>query len=153
MFYIAYGSNLNLDQMAFRCPRSVKVCRGVVHGWKLVFKYHADIIETGDPADSVPVLLWKIHDFDWKNLDRYEGFPTYYLKREIPVELEDGSVEKCVAYVMTDRRSRFQQPDPYYFNIIEEGCIQNEIDVDCLYQALDESCHALENSEDVYINA
>ena len=153
MFYIAYGSNLNLDQMAFRCPRSVRVCRGVVRGWKLVFKFHAGIIETGDPSDFVPVLLWKIHDSDWKSLDRYEGFPSYYVKREIPVEREDGLVDNCIAYVMTDKRPRIQPPAPAYFNIIEEGCIQNDIGVDCLYQALDESHYTPENLEASCVNA
>lgn len=139
MLYIAYGSNMNIDQMAYRCPGSKVVCKGMLYGWKLVFNVHADIIPTSNDEDTVPVLVWKIAPEDWKRLDMYEGYPKYYVKQEIETWLETGVMEKCVAYVMADNRKGYQPPNHSYFEIIIQGCEENGIDVDYLYRALDEA--------------
>ena len=36
--YIAYGSNLNLKQMKYRCPTAKLVGKGVVENYELQFK-------------------------------------------------------------------------------------------------------------------
>jgi hypothetical protein len=36
--YIAYGSNLNLPQMAFRCPTAEVVGAGEVKGYEMLFR-------------------------------------------------------------------------------------------------------------------
>ena len=79
--YIAYGSNLSVEQMAFRCPEAKIIGMAAIQDWKLVFRTHATI----EPAAGrvVPVLIWEITDRDEKNLDLYEGFPSYYFKQEI----------------------------------------------------------------------
>ena len=65
MYYAAYGSNINLEQMAYRCPYSHVIGKGKVLNYRLVFNFHADII----PANGVdtPVLIWEIDDSDWRN--------------------------------------------------------------------------------------
>ena len=37
-FYIAYGSNLNLQQMKHRCPTAEVVGTAVLRNWKLWFR-------------------------------------------------------------------------------------------------------------------
>ena len=139
MRYIAYGSTMNLEQMAFRCPGSKVVCNGLLYGWKLVFNTHADIIPTGNDANVVPVVVWDIAPEDWKMLDRYEGSPKYYVKEEVETVFADGRVENCIAYVMADDRKGYEPPYENYFNIILRGCQENHIDVEYLYDALDDS--------------
>lgn len=56
MLYCAYGSNMNLDQMAYRCPKSKVVGNGKLYGWELVFNVHADIIKA-DNDSVVPVVV------------------------------------------------------------------------------------------------
>lgn len=34
--YFAYGSNMNLDQMAYRCPAAEAVCTAKLEGYELV---------------------------------------------------------------------------------------------------------------------
>lgn len=150
MYYIAYGSNMNLNQMHYRCPNSSVVGKGKIYGWKLVFNIHADIIPTENEADTLPVVVWEIAPKDWASLDRYEGYPKYYVKQEIETALENGSVEKCVAYVMAPGRKGHKPPYQDYFDVIERGCNQNGIDVEYLYDALSES---YEHSDDVYDKA
>ena len=85
--YIAYGSNLSVEQMAFRCPEAKIIGMAAIQNWKLVFRTHATI----EPAAGrvVPVLIWEITDRDEKNLDLYEGFPSYYSKQDMTVTMTD----------------------------------------------------------------
>lgn len=138
MLYVAYGSNMNLEQMAYRCPNSKVVCNGKLKGWKLVFNIHADVIK-GKKRDSVPVVVWDIADEDWRRLDIYEGYPSYYVKESVNVILDNGNVEKAIVYVMADNRKGIHPPYLDYFNCIEKGYIDNRIDVEYLYDALDYS--------------
>ena len=137
MYYCAYGSNMNLEQMEHRCPKSKVVCNGVLIGWKLVFNIHANIIHTGDEKDSVPVVLWNIHDDDWKALDGYEGFPIYYDKKNVDITLNDGEIVEAIVYVMTDDYKDISLPYKHYFNVILTGYKENKINTDALYEALE----------------
>ena len=136
MLYISYGSNMNLSQMDYRCPNSYVVCNGRLKGWKLVFNVHADIIRTDNKEDFVPVVVWNIADSDWKNLDMYEGYPSYYIKETVNVILDNGKTEKAIVYVMANNRKGVCRPTKSYFECIEEGYIENGIDVKYLYNAL-----------------
>ena len=136
MLYVAYGSNMNLEQMAYRCPNSYVVGKGVLKGWKLVFNVHADIIETDNENDFVPVVVWSISDNDWHKLDMYEGYPSYYIKETVDVILDNGKIESAIVYVMTDNRKGIFPPIITYFECIHDGYIENGIDVEYLYEAL-----------------
>lgn len=138
MLYVSYGSNMNLDQMAYRCPHSKVVCNGILKGWKFVFNVHADIIR-GEKTDVVPVVVWNIDDRDWARLDMYEGFPSYYVKEIVSVKLSNGKKKSAIVYVMADNRKGICPPMQSYFDGIIKGCLENGIDVEYLYDALDYS--------------
>lgn len=139
MLYVAYGSNMNLEQMKYRCPNSKVVCNGKMIGWKLVFNIHADVIKTNDSKDRVPVVVWDIADEDWDRLDMYEGYPSYYIKEDVSVKLDNGKIEKAVVYVMADRRKGICPPYQNYFDCIKIGYIENGIDTEYLYESLEYS--------------
>lgn len=132
MYYIAYGSNMNVGQMAHRCPDAEVVCKSVIKDWKLVFRYHATI----EPAEGheVPVVIWKISDADEKKLDRYEGYPIYYIKKHFCMEL-NGQTVHAMAYIMTEGRG-LELPTKTYLNTIAEGYETFEIDTEFLMCAL-----------------
>ena len=69
--YVAYGSNINLDQMAFRCPNSEVVGTAMLQGYELQFKRVATIEKKEDA--QTPVLIWKLPKEDERVLDKYEG--------------------------------------------------------------------------------
>lgn len=147
MKYIAYGSNMNIEQMKYRCPHSKVIGTGKLQGWKLVFRYHADITFTGKSDDTVPVVIWDIADEDIVNLDIYEGYPKYYTKITVDFINDCGKKEKAEVYIMENRNIRFEVPQSSYFRIIVDGCRQNGIDVSYLRDALLESC---EKCSEVY---
>ena len=135
--YLAYGSNLSVDQMAFRCPEAKIVGTAVLKGWKLVFRTHADI----EPCNGseVPVLIWEIKPNDERNLDRYEGYPSYYIKKDLEVTITDtGEKVTAMAYVMATGRKAAVPPARHYYDIIAEGYNRFGFDKTVLEKALRE---------------
>lgn len=136
MLYAAYGSNTNLEQMAYRCPTAKVVGTGIIEDWRLVFNYHADIIP--QRGGEVSVLVWDIDsDREWETLRRYEGYPKYYIEKTVPVTMENGSTKDCIVYVMATDRKGFCFPSVDYWNVIMDGFIANGMDVGYLWEALD----------------
>ena len=56
--YIAYGSNLNLEQMAHRCPTAKVVGTAVMRNWRLFFCGAATVERYR--SGIVPVLVWEL---------------------------------------------------------------------------------------------
>lgn len=88
-YYIAYGSNLNVRQMRMRCPGATILGTANLKGWELLFKGSLTgsylTIEEAE-SGSVPVAVWEVTAEDEAALDRYEGFPSFYYKKEIKVQ-------------------------------------------------------------------
>ena len=145
-FYIAYGSNLSTTQMAVRCPMARLVGKAELSGWRLLFNYYATI-EKKD-GYSVPGLVWDISPSDEKALDRYEGYPDFYRKEEIPVTVEvldedlepTGEVREVTAmvYIMTGCR-RPGLPDHYYEGTLANAYFRFGFDVRVLGKAMEET--------------
>lgn len=136
--YIAYGSNLNLAQMASRCPSARIYSVGVLNNWKLVYRgtktnSHATIIRK--KGAKVPVLVWTITPYDERNLDRYEGFPSYYYKQNIMVDIGAGK-KLAMVYIMNQWQSP-GFPSDFYIDIIREGYVDNGLDMRYLDESLD----------------
>ena len=149
-YYIAYGSNLSVDQMAHRCPDATIVGTGVLKDWDLVFRYHATI----EPrqGSTVPVLVWAISERDEARLDRYEGYPRYYVKKylSVPVQAPRGRLNvRGMVYTMTEGRPVTPPSDGYY-GIIEEGYQRFGFDQGILRRALDESIYQQFTNETNY---
>lgn len=121
--YIAYGSNINLGQMAYRCPTAEKVSPGFVENYELEFRRVATIVPKQD--SKVPVLVWQLKPEDEKNLDRYEGFPHMYRKEIIPVKIGDKEFNGMV-YIMNYGEP--QPPTREYYQGIEAGYEANGMD-------------------------
>lgn len=138
--YIAYGSNLNLPQMAFRCPTAKVVGASEIKDYELLFRGgRKSSVATVEPlkGSSVPVLLWKLKERDLQALDRYEGYPSLYRKEILPVELK-GKTIPAMVYIMNDGHP-FGSPSDYYLNTIMEGYQSAGFDTEFLEQAVEKS--------------
>lgn len=138
--YLAYGSNMNLEQMARRCPTARVLGPAELEGFKLTFRGPnggavANI--EPDPEDTVPVLLWEIQRADEMALDRYEGFPILYRKQMVSIVL-GGRRRQVMAYVMNPGRP-LGAPSSYYFNIIRDGYLSAGFDTTALAAATSRS--------------
>ena len=75
--YIAYGSNINLEQMKYRCPHSKVVGTSEIKDYELEFRGVATIVPS--KGATVPVLIWELDDMDLPTLNRYEGSCRIYI--------------------------------------------------------------------------
>lgn len=126
-FYVAYGSNLNKTQMKYRCPHAKPFCSGVLEDYELLFKgSKTGSYATVEPkkGSSVPVGIWEIDLRDEANLDRYEGFPTFYYKKYVVVKTEEGAIKgnalSAMVYIMHEDRP-IGQPTEHYVDVCLEG--------------------------------
>ena len=136
--YIAYGSNLNLTQMAYRCPTAVVYAAGILNNWQLIYRgaqanAHATIKRKR--GESVPVLVWEIQPADEIRLDRYEGYPVYYYKKDVMVTI-DGRRRKAMVYIMDERRLP-GRPSAVYVETIRQGYIDNGMDLSAFERSLE----------------
>lgn len=139
-YYIAYGSNMNINQMKYRCPRAKLVSTEVLCGYKLTFRRngggYANIEKSKSKKDFVPVAVWKITDVCEKALDRYEGFPSFYLKKDIKIEVK-GKKEEAMVYVMNKAfEGETFLPRRDYFEGIRYAYEELGIDTNPLVKAL-----------------
>ena len=143
--YVAYGSNLNKEQMKDRCPGAEFVGTGSIENYELQFKgslhgAHATIAPK--EGSSVPVGMWTIQKRDESRLDMYEGYNPkgycYYNKEQIPVKMDDGSSLTGMVYIM-DQRMDFGNPSKSYYDIVRQGYADCGLDTNVLDHAVNDS--------------
>lgn len=147
IFYLAYGSNLCRERMAKRCPDAQVAGTSKIPGYRLLFKrsgsgFYATIEQ--DANCYVPVLVYKISEYDEALLNRYEGYPKYYYKRyfQLPVTTLRGGrlkgLKQCMAYVLHEERI-LGMPSMEYYRLLDDGYSHWGFDVEILDKGLSDS--------------
>ena len=111
--YIAYGSNINLEQMAYRCPHSKVVGTSEIKDYELEFRGVATIVP-----------------------NKGEGYPSFYRQEKMTFEM-DGKTYEGMAYLMN--RGTISPPSQQYYNTILQGYRENGLDEKYLQTALENS--------------
>ena len=142
-YYIAYGSNLNIPQMRMRCPGARIMGPSVIEDYQLLFKGSKTgsylTIEPMEGAE-VPVVIWEVTETDEKALDRYEGYPNFYYKKEMTLDIKGirtGKVRRrdAFAYIMHEERE-LGIPSWYYVNTCLDGYRAFGFDEKYLFDAI-----------------
>ena len=126
-YYLAYGSNLNIRQMRYRCPTAKPIGITAIPNYELLYKGS----KTGSyltiekkKGSLVPIAAWEGTAADEKRLDAYEGYPNFYYKKEmkLPVRLANGKTKKLTAfiYIMHEERE-LGCPSLAYIRTCKEG--------------------------------
>ena len=126
--YLAYGSNLNVRQMKFRCPSAKIIGVGMISNYELLYKGSktgAYLTIEKKKGSVVPVAVWEVTESDERRLDSYEGFPNFYYKKNmmIPITMFDTGKtkkKKCFVYIMHEER-KLGVPSKSYIGCCEEG--------------------------------
>lgn len=143
-YYMAYGSNLNVTQMAQRCREAQIAGYGTLQGWRLLFrgsKTGAYLTIEPEEGSTVPVGVWEITAEDERALDHYEGFPTFYYKRTIPVIMQSYRNEPprevdAMAYIMHEDRP-LGCPTWLYVATCVQGYIDFRFEIETLQEAVE----------------
>lgn len=137
--YFAYGSNLHMAQMAERCPDSVPVKPCVIPDKRLLFD---GVLSIEDKKGcSVPGALYETSADDERKLDRYEGYPKFYVKRHTHVTI-DGVRRKVYYYVFNPESYHGHNeypPNPYYWNVCVTGYHNWRLPIAALAKAREEA--------------
>lgn len=147
VYCAAYGSNLDEARMKKRCPGAEVFGTSVIGGYRMLFKHsmtgaYATIEQ--DANCSVPVVIYKMAMEDELKLDRHEGYPKYYYKRDflLPVWELNGRKKKvrrnCICYILHEYRL-LGEPTEEYYSLLDGGYDRWGFDKDCLMKAMEDS--------------
>ena len=141
-YYLAYGSNLNMEQMQYRCPGAVPLGTAELEGYRLLFKgSKTGSYLTIEKAEgfTVPVGVWAVTEADEKRLDCYEGLPHFYYKENLDITymgLVSKKAHKVNAFVYIMQEDRpFGIPSHLYVNICRQGYADFGFNQETLAQA------------------
>jgi len=114
----AYGSNLNIEQMAIRCPLAQPIGRFKLENWQLVFRGVADCVpEVGAECWGG---VWKITPVCEEALDRYEGIRHgMYRKEYIRIKPTPDGFRNMLIYTMNS--DGIMPPSCGYLETIRQG--------------------------------
>ncbi len=131
--YIAYGSNLNLEQMSRRCPTAKVIGTSEIRDYELIFRgARESAVATIEKkkGSTVPIVVWEIKAKDERALDIYEGHPNFYQKQDFDIKVNGENIT-AMAYVMTQGH-RHGVPSIYYYKTIYDGYKANGLDLEIL---------------------
>lgn len=120
-YYLAYGSNLNLEQMKLRCKYAKKVGSYTLKDYRLVYKGNNVGYLTIEKftGSEVPLGVFEVSFLDTLALDKYEGYPSFYKKEYFNIVL-NGKKAKAFIYIMNDNFD-YKLPLKRYVQICEKG--------------------------------
>lgn len=124
MYCFAYGSNMNFARMKARCHGSRFICRASLKSFKFVYDGASkrggavgNIV--GSNEDEVWGGLFEITDEDLRALDKYEGYPDSYDRKEYRVQDDTGNSFVAIAYLRKPKR--LGEPSKSYREIVIQG--------------------------------
>jgi gamma-glutamylcyclotransferase len=107
--YFAYGSNMLTRRLSARTPSAVAVGTAYVEGYRLTFDKvstdgsgKCDIDATGNAADRVWGVLFRIDTAESADLDAAEGLGQGYRKGEVEA-VAAATRTRAVAYFATEK--------------------------------------------------
>ncbi len=145
-YYIAYGSNLNTEQMQRRCPDARLIGTSTIEGCELLFKGSGTgAYLTIEPREggNVPAAVWEVSAADERKLDRYEGYPVFYHKTNMKLSVALAGTDEVrildgFAYVMCSERT-LGMPAIDYFITCAQGYQAFGFDIHTLLDAYNNS--------------
>jgi len=125
VFYFAYGSNMNWQQMQQRCPTSQFVCVARLDNYQFGITRHSRLRDCGT-ANIFPVYgnaVWGIvYDVSVGDLITLDGFEDGYRRQVLPVYALGNGVRPLQALVyVADIESNVPLPNAEYKRLILEG--------------------------------
>ncbi|MEQ2008476.1 MAG: gamma-glutamylcyclotransferase family protein [Limisphaerales bacterium] len=105
MNYFAYGSNMDVQQMAVRCPDAVVVGTACLQGHRFLINTHGVATVVPSRGKTVHGVLWEISKADEASLDRYEGVASgFYCKATMRVRQKSGRITTALIYIAKDEQ-------------------------------------------------
>tara|TARA_B100000941_G_C28470996_1_gene536409 strand:+ start:1040 stop:1426 length:387 start_codon:yes stop_codon:yes gene_type:complete len=116
MYYFAYGTNLNCRIFQKKFKNAIKIRKHTLKNFRLVFqtKYKVPDIHFSK-RDNVKGIIYKIDKEIEKKLDKYEDYPSLYIKKYFYLR------NKKIMYYSIRVKTPLTKPHKYYLKVILEG--------------------------------
>jgi hypothetical protein len=96
--YFAYGSNMNVEAMARRCPRSKPIGLARLERHRLAIMREGWLTAVRAPRAAVHGVLWDLALADVPALDRYEGLPKGLYAKTVQLVAVAGGAKWAIVY-------------------------------------------------------
>ena len=103
--YFAYGSNMNVDAMARRCPRSKALGLARLERHRLAVMREGWLTAVRDPRSAVHGVLWDLALSDVAALDRYEGVPQGLYAKLMQAVIAERAPRQATCLFRRQRRA------------------------------------------------
>jgi hypothetical protein len=123
LYYFAYASNLNKQQMRERCPDSKPMFTAILPNYKLVFAGWSRRWRGGTATikpfrgDRVRGALYEVSEPCLRQLDKYE---SDYHRFKVTVLGEDNELLEAITYIRTGQLEE-TPPSAEYLAVIQQG--------------------------------
>lgn len=121
--YFAYGSNMSQERLEDRVGKVIKIGTYVLKGYNLVFNVNECYANIEPGTEDVEGILYKLSEWDIKQLDLYEGHPQIYQKRHFVTD----KGEICYLYLAEHPRGYTSKPKWDYLRHLIQGCVENNL--------------------------
>jgi gamma-glutamylcyclotransferase len=129
LYYFAFGSNMDMQQMNDRQAVFTKTQKGILKDWKLVFNKISRQLKDVGFANIVPEnnsfvegVIYEVNETTIDVLDRYEGSPQEYHKKIMPVETSNNKSVNCIVYIANHSKTNNSlKPKKNYLDHLLKG--------------------------------
>lgn len=129
VWYFAYGSNLNVDQMKARVGEWHLSKRALARNCRLTFNvfstrwqgYTANLVQTDRFEDIVYGVVYLLTEEQFQTLTRHEGVAPITIR----VELEDGNEISHAKTFVWKSSDAARTPSEPYLRMMEEGLLEH----------------------------
>jgi len=117
--YFAYGSNLDPEQMDWRCPDAIALGAARLDGWAWRIGGRGYATVSPSPGSHVWGAIWNVSDSDLASLDRYEGVAGGLYRREFTTVMAKNQPIDVHLYI--ENYDDHGMPSPGYLDRIIAG--------------------------------
>lgn len=127
IYYFAFGSNINTERLKERSVNFVDIKSGFIKGYKLAFdkkalgkqgQTYANIQKSENSI--VEGILYEVSEQCIKNLDKFEGVPNHYIRKEIDV-FTKNEIVKAWVYIANEKMLSEGKPSKEYLSHLLSG--------------------------------
>ncbi len=97
--YFAYGSNLDPEQMDWRCPDAIALGAARLNDWAWRIGGRGYATVSPSPGHHVWGAIWNVSDSDLASLDRYEGVAGGLYRREFVTVMAENQPVDVLLYI------------------------------------------------------
>ncbi|MFY9268738.1 MAG: gamma-glutamylcyclotransferase family protein [Candidatus Manganitrophaceae bacterium] len=134
MIYFAYGSNMDHEQMASRCPDFKVIGMGCLPHYTLAFTRWSRSWNSGT-ADILPEqgkevwgILYDLTLEDLKRMDKFADYPHSYIRQDLPVVTAGGThASPLPALTYVAIRQGVFLPSKGYLDRMVQGAEKNKL--------------------------